>query len=166
MGCCIHYHCCIRSPFGDETFASHVIPWGHYIGGSKKITSRTTGARGCEFELFQNIFNYIEQFCRSLLSILLYLGLFWNILVYLGASWYIYITLSLSRAILSFLGLSWTILDYLDAYCGSRCIMVYLGLSQSILSFLGLSQTLLGYLGLSRAISDYLKLARAIMDYI
>ena len=56
----------------------------------RKITSRTTGARGYEFELFRSIFNYIEQSCRSLLSILLYLGLsrtIWNISVYLGASW-------------------------------------------------------------------------------
>ena len=51
-----------------------------------KITSRTTGVRGYEFELFRSIFNFIEQFWRSLLYILLYLGLsrtIWNI----GASW-------------------------------------------------------------------------------
>ena len=52
----------------------------------KKITSRTTGARGYEFELFRSIFNYIEQFCLSLLSILLYLHLAWSILEYLGLS--------------------------------------------------------------------------------
>ena len=53
---------------------------------TKKITSRTTGAQGYEFELFRSIFNYIEQFCRSLLSILLYLGLSRTILEYLGLS--------------------------------------------------------------------------------
>ena len=31
-------------------------------GGIEKITSCTTGARGYELELFQSIFNYIEQF--------------------------------------------------------------------------------------------------------
>ena len=37
-----------------------------------------------EFKLFQSIFNYIKQFCHSLLSILLYLRLAQSILEYLG----------------------------------------------------------------------------------
>ena len=91
---------------------------------TKKITSRTTEARGYEFELFQRIFNYIEQFCQSLLYILLYLclsrsildylGLSWSISLHLGVSWCILVYLGLSRsisAIVNFLELSWTILD-------------------------------------------------------
>ena len=67
-----------------------------------KITSRTTGARGYEFELFLSIFNYIEQFCQSLLSILLtrfisvYFEMSWSISVYLGISIYNSVYLGLS----------------------------------------------------------------------
>ena len=50
---------------------------------SKTRTRHTTGARGYKFELFQSIFNYIEQFSRS---ILLYLHASRFILIYLGLS--------------------------------------------------------------------------------
>ena len=50
---------------------------------TRKITRRTTGARGYKFELFQSIFYYIEQLSQS---ILLYLGLSLFISVYLGLS--------------------------------------------------------------------------------
>ena len=79
----------------------------------KKITRRTTGARGYKFELFWSIFNYIEQFSRSLLPILLFLGLFRYILEYLGLSRAMSGYLWLSQAISGYLGLSLAILDYL-----------------------------------------------------
>ena len=86
-----------------------------------------TYARGYKFELFQSIFNYIEQFSQS---ILVYLGLFRSIFDYLG----------LYRCISVYLGLSWSILDYLGL---SLCISVNLSASLCILVYLGLSRTIL-----------------------
>ena len=131
--------------FFPNQFLSYQI-----IGHQKKITRSMTGARGYSFELFQSIFNYIEQFSWSILvylglscSISVYLSLFWTILVYFGASW----------SNLVYLGLSWSISDYLR-------------LSETILDYLGLSWTLLDYLRLSRNTSDYLGLFWTVLDYL
>ena len=61
---------------------------------TEKITRHTTGAQEYKIELFQSIYNYIEQFSRSALS-----QLSWSILDYLGASRFILDYLGLSRTI-------------------------------------------------------------------
>ena len=105
--------------FFPNQFLSYQI-----VGHQKKITRRITGARGYSFELFQSIFNYIEQFS-------------WSILDYLGLSWSIFDYLGLYRCISVYLGISWS-------------ISVYLGLSRTVLDYLELSQIILDYLWLSR----------------
>ena len=100
------------------------------LGKIRKITRRTTGARGYKFELFQSFSNYVW-------SISVYLGLSQSVLDNLGLSQSISVYLMYlgqSWAILSFLGLSWTILDYLGL---SHVISSYL--VWAILGFLGLS---------------------------
>ena len=121
--------------------------------GHKKITRRTTGARGYKFELFQGIFLNISNNLLSLSSIIQYLALPQFISVHLGAS----------RSILVYLGLSRCILLYLVV---SQSISVYIGLSRSILNYLGLSWTISSYLGLSWTISVYLGPSRTISVHL
>ena len=94
-----------------------------------KITSRTTGAKGCKFEQFD---------------------LYWTIFfIYLGPS-------CLSPSILVCLNLSWFISvyrfswDYLFLF-----IMVYIELYWVIEGYFGQKLDISGYHGLSRALSEY-----------
>ena len=70
---------------------------------------------GTSLNYIKVLFNYIEQFSRSIL-IFVYLCLFWTFLVYLGASQCISVYLCLTRSILVYISLSWTILDYIRLY--------------------------------------------------
>ena len=105
-------------------------------GPVEKITSRTTGARGCKFEQFWTILSILNHFLYISRSIFVSLDLSWLISFYLG------LYLCLSSFISGYIWLSKTISDFLGS------ISIYLGLSQSILL----------YFSLSRAISNYLKL--------
>ena len=129
--------------------------WGELLK-DKKITRRTTGARGCKF---WTILNNFEAFW----TIPNYLELSRTILDYLGLSRTILDSLGQSRNISDYLVLSRTISDYLRL---SQTISDYLRLSQTISDYLGLSRAISGYLGLSRTISGFLKLSRTILDFL
>ena len=105
----------------------------------QKITSRTTGAKGCKFEQFLTIGS--EPFSLSIAVHLVYLNLFWSVSTYLGSS----------RSILVQLGLP---------------ISLYYGQFRAILSYRRIFWTKFGYLGLSQAIMGYLGLYLYIMSYL
>ena len=92
-----------------------------------KITSRTTGAKGCKFEQFDLywtiFFIYLGPSCLSE-SILVCLDLFWFISVYLGPAGF------------TFLYLFWSISGYIE-------------LSKAILDKNWISRAILGYPGLN-----------------
>ena len=117
---------------------------------SSKITSRTTGAKGCKFEQFDLywtiFFIYLGPSCLSQ-SILVCFDLSWFISVYFGSAGFTYFYLL------------WSILD---KNWISRAISDYLGLSQAISSYLKLSQATMGYLGLklAQALSGYNELSK------
>ena len=104
---------------------------------AKKITSRTTGAKGFKFEQFYLywtiFFIYLSPSCLSQ-SILVCLNLCWFILLYLGS------------AVFSYLYSLWSISGYIE-------------ILMAILDKNWISRAISGYHELSRALSGYNELS-------
>ena len=105
-----------------------ITPRQAYRAFQKKLRDVLQEREGTSLNYIKVLFNYIEQFSRSIL-IFVYLCLFWTILVYLSASQCILVYLCLTRSILVYLSLSWSILDYIRLYW---TILNYLELSWTI----------------------------------
>ena len=79
-----------------------------------KITSHTTGAKGCKFEQFWTIWSLLNLFLylsRSILSISIYLDLSRPILDHLSLSWFSWAYLFLLWSISGYIELSKAIFD-------------------------------------------------------
>ena len=90
----------------------HIVRKSSLLIRIQKLRDVLQEREGTSLNYIKVLFNYIEQFSRSIL-IFVYLCLFWTILVYLGASQCISVYLCLTRSILVYLSLSWSILDYI-----------------------------------------------------
>ena len=107
---------------------------------NKKITRRTTGSQGNNF---QNDLNYILTFFSLAWCTSIYLGLYLSISVHIAVSWSISLYLGVSQFILVFVSFF-------------RAILAYLGLSHAKYGYMWwLSPAIFGYLELSLSITHY-----------